>query len=324
MKAAVVTRYGPPEVVEVRDVPPPVPAGDEVVVRVHASTVSFGDRMLRSGPLLVRLLNGLAKPKQPILGVDFSGTVEAVGGAVTRFAPGDEVFGSRGGRFGAHAELVCVAENGFLARKPRNMSFDEAATLFVGAACPLFFLRKARLRAGDEVLVHGASGSLGVFAVQLAKHFGARVTGVCGPTNGELVRQLGADAVIDYTTRDFTAGGAIYDVIVDVLGKAGFPRSLRALKPGGRYLLIGFSGGLLSIIGCMLAGAWAHVRGIAKFTAGAAAPVPADLELLRELVEAGELRTVIGGSYALEHIVDAYRHADTGHKIGNIVVRIPS
>lgn len=322
MKAAIVTRYGPPEVVEIRDVPSPVPARDEILVRVRASTVCFGDRIVRSGPSLVRLLNGFARPKQPILGVDLAGTVAAVGAAVTRFRPGDEVFGSRGARFGAHAELVCIPENGLVTHKPSNMSLEEAASTFVGAACSLYFLRKARIAAGDEVLVHGASGSLGVFAVQLAKHYGARVTAVCGPTNVDLVRSLGADAVIDYTATDFAAGDRRYDVIADILGKAGFPRSLRALRHGGRYLLIGFSGGVLSILGAMLAGAWAHARGAARFITGAAKPVPADLVYLKELIEAGKLRTVIGGTYPLDEIAEAHRYADTGHKLGNVVVRM--
>ena len=172
MRAAVTTRYGPPEVVEVREVPTPKPADNEVLVRVRGSSVCFGDRMFRSGPFLIRLLTGF-RPKHRVLGVDLAGTVEAVGTAVTRFAPGDEVYGARGDRFAAHAEFACVAEDGFLARKPAAMTFEEAGTVFVGAACSLYFLRKAKLTPGERVLVHGASGSLGVFAVQLAKHFGA-------------------------------------------------------------------------------------------------------------------------------------------------------
>src|SRR5688572_30816102 len=178
MRAAVTTRYGRPEVVEVREVPTPTPAENEVLVRVRASSVCYGDRMLRSGPLLIRVLSGF-RIKHRILGVDLAGIVEAVGAGVTRFAPGDEVYGARGDRFAAHAELACVAQDGFLAHKPASMTFEEAGTVFVGASCSLYFLRKAKLVPGERVLIHGASGSLGVFAVQLARHFGAHVTAVC-------------------------------------------------------------------------------------------------------------------------------------------------
>ena len=239
--------------VEVREVPTPTPADNEVLVRVRASSVCFGDRIFRSGPLLIRLLSGF-RPRHPILGVDLAGTVETVGPGVTRFAPGDAVYGARGEKFAAHAEFACVAEDGFLARKPATMTFEEAGTVFVGAACSLHFLRRANVKPGERVLVHGASGSLGVFAVQLAKHFGAHVTAVCSIANVHLVRSLGADDVIDYTAQDFTDGGPVHDVIVDVLGKAGFPRSLRALKPGGRYLLVGFSGGLGGIARALVTG----------------------------------------------------------------------
>lgn len=323
MKAAVVTRYGPPEVVEIRDVPVPVPRDNEVLVRVHASTVCFGDRIIRRGPLVVRLVNGVRRPKASILGVDLAGAVVSVGNNVTRFAPGDLVFGSRGDKFGAHAEFACVAEDGFLAAKPRNMTLDEAATVFVGGVCSLYFLRKANIRAGEKVLVHGASGSLGTFAVQPAKYYGAHVTGVCGPANVDLVRSLGADAVIDYTTQDFTRDGPVYDVICDVMGKAGFPGSLRALRPGGRYLLVGFADGALAILAALLRGAWMHARGRAVFMTGPARPVQADLEFLTTLSEQGRLRTVVGRTYALADIVEAHRYADSGHKVGNVVVVIP-
>ena len=322
MKAAVVTRYGPPEVFEIRDVPAPVPRDHEVLVRVHASTVCFGDRMVRQGPLLVRLMNGLRRPKTAILGVDLAGTVVATGNSVTRFAPGDEVFGSRGEKFGAYAEFACVSEDGFLARKPANMTMEEAATVFVGAVCSLYFLRKARIQPGERVLVHGASGSLGTFAVQLAKHYGAHATAGCGPANADLVTSLGADAVIDYTKEDFTRGGPIYDVVCDVMGKAGFPGSLRALKPGGRYLLVGFPDSALAIVSALVRGFWAHMIGRAVFLTGPASPVQADLEFLKTLVEHGELRAVIGRTFSIDQIVEAHRHADTGHKVGNLVVVI--
>jgi NADPH:quinone reductase-like Zn-dependent oxidoreductase len=324
LKAAVVTRYGPPEVLEIKDVPAPVPGPGEVLVRVRASSVCYGDRIIRKGPLFVRLMGGLRRPKAAILGCDLSGTVVSVGRNVTRFAPGDEVFGSRGDKFGAYAELACVAEDGFLAKKPANMTLEQAATLFVGGVCSLYFLRKARVQAGERVLVHGASSSLGTFAVQLAKHYGAHVTAVCGSSNVELVKSLGADIVIDYTRQDFTRDGPVYDVVCDILGKAGFPGSLRALVPGGRYLLIGFSGGLLAILAALVRGGWTHLRGRAVFLTGPAAPVQADLEFLKTLIEAGQLRSVISRTYAFHDLVEAHRHADTDHKVGNIVVVMPA
>src|SRR5262245_47320058 len=234
--------------------------------------------MIRTGPLLVRLMNGIRQPKTNVLGVDFSGTVAAVGKRVTRFAPGDQVFGSRGEKFGAHAEFACVAEDGFLAHKPANMTLEDAAPVFVGAACSLHFLRKACIQPGERVLVHGASGSLGTFAVQLAKYYGAHVTAVCGPANVALVRSLGADEVIDYTKRDFTHDRAAYDVICDVMARAGFPRSVRALKPRGRYLFVGFPDSVLAIIAALLSGLWLHLCRRVVFMAGPAAPVQADLE----------------------------------------------
>jgi NADPH:quinone reductase-like Zn-dependent oxidoreductase len=321
MRAAVTTRYGRPEVVEVREVPTPTPADNEVLVRVRASSVCFGDLIFRSGPLLIRLLSGF-RPKHPILGVDFAGTVETAGSSVTRFAPGDAVYGARGEKFAAHAEFACVAEDGFIARKPATMTFEEAGTVFVGAACSLYFLRKANVKPGDRVLVHGASGSLGVFAVQLAKHFGAHVTAVCSGANVHLVRSLGADEVIDYTAQDFTDGGPVHDVIVDVLGKAGFPHSLRALKPGGRYLLVGFSGGVWRTARALVTGGLAHLSGRVRFITGPANPKQADLVFLQELIDAGKLCTVIGRRFRLDEIVEAHRYADTGHKIGNVAVLI--
>lgn len=323
MKAAVVTGYGPPEVLEIRDVPAPVPADDEVLVRVHASTVCYGDRIIRQGPAFVRLLNGFRRPKVKVLGADLSGTVVSIGKTVTRFAPGDRVFGSRGEKFGGYAEFASVAETGFIATNPRNMTPEEAAPVFVGGACALYFLRKAKIQPGERVLVHGASGSLGTFAVQLAKVYEAHVTGVCSRANADLVRSLGADAVIDYAAHDFTRDGPVYDVICDVMGKAEFPRSLGALKPGGRYLLVGFAEGIPAILGALLHGAWAHLSGRAVFLTGPARPVQADLEYLRMLIESGSLRTVIGRTYALSDIVEAHRYADTGHKVGNVVVVIP-
>ena len=320
MRAVVVTRYGPPEVLEMRDVPAPLPLDNEVLVRVQASTVCYGDRFIRKGPLLVRLLQGLRRPRTMILGCEIAGTVLKVGKNVTRFAPGDLVFGSRAEKFGGYAELACVAENGFLAMKPAGLTLEEAACIFVGGACTLYFLRQARIRPGERVLVHGASGSLGTYAVQLAKYYGAHVTAVCGPANVNLVRSLGADEVLDYTARNFALDGRTYAVICDVLGKAGFPQSVRALAPRGRYLLIGFPESLTAIASALLRGAWLHARGRVVFRTGPAKPVPGDLEFLKTLIEAGTVRPVIGRTFELRDIVEAHRYADSNHKVGNVVV----
>jgi NADPH:quinone reductase-like Zn-dependent oxidoreductase len=265
-------------------------------------------------------MNGLRRPKVQILGVDLAGTVESVGRSVTKFAPGDQVFGSRGDKFGAHAEYACVAEDGFLAPKPATMSLEEAGTIFVGGCCALYFLRKANIQAGERVLVHGASGSLGIFAVQLAKHFGAHVAGVCGPANLDLVKSLGANEVIDYTREKFTQKAGSYDVICDLLGKAGFPDSLKALKRGGRYLHVGLPSGAIQISAVLLRGLWTQLTGRARFVVGAAVPDQKDLYYLKDLIEGGSLRTVIGRSYALTEIAEAHRYAESGHKVGNVAV----
>ena len=248
MKAAVYRRYGPPDVVHVEDVPKPSSRDNEVLVRVHATTVAAADwRMRKADPFFVRLMTGLWRPKKPILGMEFSGTVESVGSSVTRFRAGDQVFGSTGFKFGAQAEYVCVPEDGMLATKPINMTLEEAAAVLFGGISALHFLRKAKIQAGQKVLIYGASGSVGVFAVQLAKHFGAHVTGVCSTANLELVKSLGDDEVVDYTREDFSKAGRVYDIVCDTVGKSGFSRSLKSLKRGGFYVLIGASGGLLSI-----------------------------------------------------------------------------
>ncbi|MGI0148267.1 MAG: NAD(P)-dependent alcohol dehydrogenase, partial [Thermoplasmata archaeon] len=229
MKAAVYSRYGPPDVLEVRDVAKPVPGDDEILVRVHATTVCAADwRMRKADPFFIRLLMGLRRPKRPILGLEFAGTVESVGKAVTLFREGDAVFGGTGFKFGAHAEYICLREGGLVMAKPVNMTFEEAAAVIFGAMSALHFIRKAKVQPGQRVLVYGASGSVGVFAVQLAKHLGARVTTVCSTSNLDLTKSLGADEVVDYTREDFSNAGKVYDVVLDAVGKSGFSRSLRA------------------------------------------------------------------------------------------------
>jgi 2-desacetyl-2-hydroxyethyl bacteriochlorophyllide A dehydrogenase len=324
MKAAVYTRYGPPDVLEIRDVETPVPGDDEVLVRVHATTVCAADwRMRKADPFLIRLMNGLSAPKKiHVLGFEFAGRVESVGRAVTRFRQGDEVFGATGFTFGAHAEYVCVPADGVIEMKPANMTFEEAAAVFFGAVSALYFLRKAGIRAGQKVLVYGASGSVGVFAVQLAKHFGAHVTGVCSTRNVELVRSLGADEVVDYTEEDFSRAGPVYDIVCDTVGKSGFSRSLKSLVRGGAYVLIGYSGQLPSFLGGLVRAMWASITGAAKVIGGVARVAPGDVSFLKGLIEAGTLRTVIDRRYSLDEIVEAHRYAEAGHKKGHVVVLV--
>ncbi|HXN45670.1 MAG TPA: NAD(P)-dependent alcohol dehydrogenase [Bryobacteraceae bacterium] len=323
MKAAVYRRYGPPEVVHIEEVEKPSPGDHDVLVRIHASTVAAADwRLRRAKPFLVRIMAGLLRPKTRTLGMEFAGTVESVGKSVTRFRAGDPVFGSTGFKFGAHAEYVCVPETGTLATKPANMTLEEAAAVLFGATSAVFFLRQANIQPGQNVLIYGASGSVGVFAVQLAKHFGAHVTGVCSTANLELVKSLGADEVVDYTKEDFSKAGRVYDVVCDTVGKSGFSRTLRCLKRGGFYIRIGASGGLFWILGAMLRGMWISLTGAAKVLGGVARSAPGDLSFFKGLIEAGELRTVIDKRYPLAEIAEAHRHAEAGHKKGHVVVLI--
>ena len=322
MKAAVYHRYGPPEVVRIEDIEKPVPKDNEVLVRVRATTVCAADWRLRSAnPFFIRLFMGLTAPRKVhVLGMEFSGTVESVGRAVTRFHAGDQVFGGRGFNFGGHAEYVCVPEDGTLAPMPANMTFEEAAAILFGAFTALTFLKKANIQAGQNVLVYGASGSVGVFTVQLAKHFGARVSAVCSTANLDMVKSLGADEVVDYTKEDFSRAGRVYDSIFDTVGYSGFSRSLRSLKRGGRYAQIGYSGHFLSIPGNMIRGMWASLTGSAKVLGGVGTGTREDMDFLRTLIEAGKLRTVIDRCYPLERIAEAHRLAESGHKKGHAVV----
>ncbi len=323
MKAAVYERYGPPEVLSIREVPTPVPKDHEVRIRVHATTVTAGDWRVRSLDvptgfgLVSRLIFGITRPRQPILGTELAGRVESVGNKVTRFRPGDPVFAFAGATMGCHAEFKCLPADGAVMPKPPKLSYEEAAALSFGGTTALHFFRQGKLARGESVLVNGASGGVGTAAVQLAAgHFGAEVTGVCSSGNVELVRSLGAHRVIDYTREDFLESGERYDVIVDTAGTAPFSRSRRALKPGGRLLLV------LGSLPGMLGAPWAALTSDKRVVAGAASERPQDVRLLGELAEAGEYRPVIGGRYPFERIVEAHRHVDTGHKRGNVVVSL--
>jgi NADPH:quinone reductase-like Zn-dependent oxidoreductase len=261
------------------------------------------------------------KPRKPIIaGVEFSGRVVEVGKSVSRFKVGDLVFGWPGKGKGAHAQYVCMPELGAVDLVPSNMNLDDAASIFCGGMTALVFLKKANIQPGQNVLIYGASGAVGVFAVQLAKHFGSRVTGVCGPTNQELVKSLGADAVIDYTKDDFSHAGRAYDVIVDTVGKSGFERSMRALRRGGTYVLI--AGPFMPNLGRL----WASITGAARIVSPFAGATVKDfgphIRFLKELIESGNLRTVVSHRYPFARIADAHAHADTGHKVGSVLVLI--
>jgi len=310
-------RYGPPEVLHLAEVERPEPKDDEILVKVHATTVNRTDAGLRSAEFVIsRAITGLLRPKNRILGMEFSGEVEAIGSAVTQFKAGDQVFGGRGA--GAHSEVIAIRENQPIAHKPAAMTFDEAAAVFDGVSLALPCLAAAGPLEGRSVLVYGASGSVGTAGVQLAKQFGAHVTGVCSTRNVDLVRSLGADDVVDRTQEDFTQNGKRYDVIFDAVGKTSFRQTRGSLKPGGTFVDTD-PGYLFSVPLLHLATRWVGDKkvkmGIARFTRE-------DLLLLRELIEAGKFHAVIDRTYPLEDVVEATRYVESGHKTGNVVLKV--
>jgi NADPH:quinone reductase-like Zn-dependent oxidoreductase len=320
MRAAVCERYGPPEVVQIREVPKPVAADGEVLVEAFATTVNSGDtrvralRVPRGLRLLMRLKLGFTKPKNSILGFELAGQVEAVGSAVTRFQAGDRVIASRGFDFGCHAEYVTVAEQGAIAKIPENLSYQDAVAVCFGGTTALTFFRLGKLAAGEAVLINGASGAVGTMAVQLAKNLGAEVTGVCSGANAELVRGLGADHVIDYTTEDFTRNGQRYDVIMDNHGNAPYARVKGSLKPGGRFLMV--IGNLWQML--------AASRQKATISAGTNdSSMTADgYRTLMSLAEQAVLKPVIDSVRPFAQIVEAHRLVDGGHKVGSVVLTL--
>lgn len=323
MKAAWCARYGAPEVVSVRDVPSPVPGPRDILVRVRATTVSSGDSRVRAArfppglSLPARLALGLTGPRQPILGTELAGIVEAVGPGVTRWRAGDEVFAMTGMRFGGHAELKVLGESAAIAAKPANLSFEEAATLSFGGTTALYFLRDAaRLARGERVLVNGASGAVGIAAVQIARHLGADVTAVCSAGNADLLRDLGAEDVIDYRTQDFARLGRQWDIIFDAVGTAPYARAIGLLAPGGRLLQV------VAGLGAMVAGPLRSMTSGRKVISGTAPERAEDLALLATLASTGALRPVIDSQYPLERIVEAHARVDTGRKIGSAVVTV--
>jgi len=323
MKAIIITKYGSPEVLQVQEVAKPIPKENEVLIKIHATTVTTSGSFMRRGvPLFARLFTGLTKPNVSIPGTDLAGEIEAVGKDVKQFKPGDAIFAATDTNFGAYAEYTCLPEDGAIALKPANMNYEEATSICEGALTALPFLRdEGNIQSGQKILVNGASGAIGTFAVQLAKHYGAEVTGVCSTTNVEMVKSLGADRVIDYKKEDFTNSSETYDIIFDTVGKSSFSQCKNVLKPGGRYLSPVFSSGILlqmlatSIIGNK------KVKFAATGLRSKEDKVK-DMNFLKELIEAGHLKSVIDRRYPMEQIVEATRYVDAGHKKGNVVINI--
>jgi NADPH:quinone reductase-like Zn-dependent oxidoreductase len=328
MKAMVLTKFGPSEVLRLKEVAKPAPKDNEVLIRIYATTVTAGDCELRGlkFPLALRLpirifvrLIRLIRPRPIILGQELAGKVEATGKEVTRFRKGDQVIGWTGFHLGTYAQYTCLPEKGVLALKPSNMTCEEAAPLSVGGLEAVHFLRKGTIQSGQKVLIYGAGGSIGTFAVQLAKHFGADVTAVDSTGKLDMLRSIGADHVIDYTQEDFTKNGETYDVIFDVVGKSSFSRSIQSLTHNGRYLL--GNPRLLQRV----RGQWTSGRSSKKvipYTARGASEIMEDLHFLTELIEAGKIQSVIDRCYPLEQAAEAHRYVDTGHKKGNVVIRV--
>lgn len=319
MRAVVYEKYGGPEVLRLGEVDRPVPKADEVLIRVHATTVTQTDLGVRSAkPFLMRAFAGLLRPRRQILGMELAGVVEEVGSSVTEFKVGDRVFGVRGS--GAYAEFVCIRKSAALALMPVKASFEEAAAITDGASLALACLRRAELQPGSNILIYGATGAVGTAAVQLAKHFGAYVTAVGNTKNVELVRSLGADKVIDYTKEDFTKNGNAYDVVFDAVGKHSFRKSRRSIKPGGMFISTdpGFMWHLpLLALLTRWFGSKRAAMGMTKYSRS-------DVLFFKELVASGEFRPVLDRVYALEDVVEATRYVETGQKTGNVVLQVIS
>ncbi|MDH3216350.1 MAG: NAD(P)-dependent alcohol dehydrogenase [Candidatus Krumholzibacteria bacterium] len=323
MKAIVYTEYGPPDVLQLKEVEKPTPKDNEVLIKVHAATVTKGDCEIRSPKmpnliwLIMRLFFGLTRPRKQILGQALAGEIETVGKNVTSFKKGDQVFASTGARFGAYAEYICLPATYAIATKPTNMTYEEAAAIPTGGLNALHYLRKGNIQKGQRVLVNGAAGTFGTFAVQLAKYFGAEVTGVDSTSKLDMLRKIGADHVIDYTKEDFTKRDESYDIIFDVVCRSSFSPIMRSLKKNGRYLLTNPSG-LLQ----MIRGLWTSVISSKKVILEFAGEKTEELIFLKELVDAGKIKSVIDRRYPLEQASEAHSYVETGQKKGNVVITL--
>ena len=321
MKAIVFEKYGPPEVLQIKEVEKPAPQDNEVLIKIHATTATLYDCWSRSATappgfgLLSRIASGIRRPKQPILGIDVAGEIEAVGKDVTLFKPGDSVFGFSAS-MGAYAQYICLPEDRALAIKPENMSYEEAAAIPQGALTALYFLRKADIQPGQKVLIYGGSGGVGSYAVQFAKYFGANVTGTCSTTKIDLVKTLGADKVVDYTTEEFDESGETYDVIFDTIGKSPFSRCVKSLNETGIYIFATLG------LGRMLRMVWLNRRSSKKAVMGIVEDTNEDLIFLRELIEAGKLRSFIDKRYPAEQAAEAHRYVESGQKQGHVVITL--
>jgi NADPH:quinone reductase-like Zn-dependent oxidoreductase len=319
MKAIVYTKYGPPDVLQLKEVEKPTPKDNEVLIKIHATTVNRTDSALRKAePFISRFVTGLIRPKKTILGTEFAGKIEAVGKDVTSFKVGDKVFGFSGTDFGAHAEYMIMPEEGSLTTMPANMTYEEAAPSTEGAHYALSFIRNANIQSGQRVLINGATGAIGSAAVQLVKYFGADVTAVCNTKNVALVKSLGADKVLDYTKEDFTKDDQMYDAVFDTVGKSSFSRCKPLLKPGGIYISseLGYmaQNPILALV--------TPIIGNKKVMF----PIPKhsdeNIVLFKKLIEAGKFKGVIDRCYPLEEIVEAYKYVETGQKTGNVVITV--
>lgn len=322
MKAIVYTKYGPPDVLQLKEVEKPVPEKNEILIKIKATTVTAGDIRSRSFTvprsvwLPARITLGFSQPKKQILGMELAGEVELVGKEVKRFKEGDQVFAATQVGFGSYAEYICLPEDGPVSIKPSNITYEEAAAIPIGARTALFFLRKANVQSGQNVLVYGASGSVGSYAVQLSKYFGAKVTGVCSNANLELVKSLGADKVIDYTAKDFSTTDETYDVIFEAVNKSLFSDCIKLLKQAGIYINVVEPLPSIRML-------WTKLTSNKKLILGQNSPETFEaLEFLKELVEMGRIKAVIDKYYAFEEIVEAHRYVEKGHKKGNVVINM--